>query len=321
MEMRRGYIASPAGGEGRVSVAFHPAKEGGELGVVVLGAGFEEKKSSHRTLVELCRTLSEQGTPSVRFDYRGTGDSTGGDDALTLASAGEDLAAATDSFLAECRVRTLVLLGLRLGCAVAASAAGAARRDAMRLKALLVEPFERGEDYVSDLVRQSGVRRMMTEQGGTRTGSSFREEAKKNGVVDVDGTLMSARLLDELDRFNLVSALFPAGEAPQFDSGCILQVGHRRTVGGKYEELLARIHAREREMPAAGGGLHPQSEGSNPQSAIRNPQSGAGWFARAVVTPQFWLQIEHTESDAFVSAVVEVLKEWETAGDESKDDS
>ena len=57
------------------------------------------------------------------------------------------------------------------------------------------------------------------------------------------------------------------------------------------------------------------------QSEIGNPQSGTGWSARAVVTPQFWLQIEHTESDAFVSAVVEVLKEWEAGGSERESGS
>ena len=68
--------AIPCAGEELVGVLTLP-EEPVHIGVVVIVGGPQYRVGSHRQFVLLARHLAEQGIPTLRFDCRGMGDSSG----------------------------------------------------------------------------------------------------------------------------------------------------------------------------------------------------------------------------------------------------
>jgi exosortase A-associated hydrolase 1 len=83
----------------------------GDLGVVIIVGGPQYRVGSHRQFVRLARSLAQSGVPTLRFDCRGMGDSTG--DARSFDDSVPDIESAIDALVRECsRVRRVVLWGL-----------------------------------------------------------------------------------------------------------------------------------------------------------------------------------------------------------------
>ena len=109
-----------------------------QIGVVVVVGGPQYRVGSHRQFVLLARALAEAGIPSLRFDYRGMGDSEG--HPTTFESIDDDLAAAIDAFQRETSVTDIVLWGL---CDGASAALMYASRDARIVGVAAVNPWAR----------------------------------------------------------------------------------------------------------------------------------------------------------------------------------
>lgn len=114
-----------------------------KIGVLLLVGGPQYRVGSHRQFLLLSRTLAAAGYPTMRFDYRGMGDSEG--DLRHFEAVNEDIAAAIAAFQAHCpQVTKLVLWGL---CDAASSALlyWDAARDSRVSGLVLLNPWVRSE--------------------------------------------------------------------------------------------------------------------------------------------------------------------------------
>ncbi len=89
-----------------------------EVGVVIIVGGPQTRVGSHRQFVLLARELAAAGLPTLRFDYRGMGDSSG--EPRDFEAVTPDIRAAIDTLQGACpSVTRVVLWGL---CDAAAAA-------------------------------------------------------------------------------------------------------------------------------------------------------------------------------------------------------
>jgi len=87
------------------------------VGVVIVVGGPQYRVGSHRQFRLLADALGEAGITSLRFDYRGMGDSEG--ETRSFDSIAQDLKASVDTLLAETRLPRAVLWGLCDGASAA----------------------------------------------------------------------------------------------------------------------------------------------------------------------------------------------------------
>ncbi|MBY0578928.1 MAG: hydrolase 1, exosortase A system-associated [Burkholderiales bacterium] len=108
-------------------------------GVLIIVGGPQYRIGSHRQFTLLARDLACAGIPSMRFDYRGMGDSEG--DLHTFENVREDIRAAVDAFFAQCPgLEKVVLWGL---CDAASAAVFYAHQDPRVCGLVLVNPWIR----------------------------------------------------------------------------------------------------------------------------------------------------------------------------------
>ncbi len=111
MNVREFAVLFDCEGEQLVGIVATPRLTIGDVGVLVVVGGPQYRAGSHRQFVLLARYLANQGWPCMRFDYRGMGDSTGGQRDFEDVNA--DIRAAVDTFIAQSpSVKRVVLWGL-----------------------------------------------------------------------------------------------------------------------------------------------------------------------------------------------------------------
>ena len=87
-------------------------------GLIIIVGGPQYRAGSHRQFVLLARAVAAAGTPVLRFDYRGMGDSTG--DLHTFENVNQDIAAAIDTLQATVpSIKNIALWGLCDGASAA----------------------------------------------------------------------------------------------------------------------------------------------------------------------------------------------------------
>jgi pimeloyl-ACP methyl ester carboxylesterase len=122
-----------------------------DVGIVICYPFGGEYVRSHRACRHLAVGLARAGFPVLRFDYRGTGDSSGEASDSTMADWRADIDCAIDTLRDRTGVDSICLAGLRLGATMAYEVAADHRNvDAL----VLWEPIVRGEAYLEDLRSQ-----------------------------------------------------------------------------------------------------------------------------------------------------------------------
>jgi pimeloyl-ACP methyl ester carboxylesterase len=124
------------------------ARVGRQTGVVLCNSFGQEYMRSHRAFRQVALLLCKAGFHVFRFDYQGTGDSSGECAEFTLAGAVQDTEQAIQELQDMADVETVALFGLRLGGAVAARVAQ--RREEVTTL-VLWDAVADGATYLSEL--------------------------------------------------------------------------------------------------------------------------------------------------------------------------
>ena len=116
--------------------------------ILALPVGFEAR-GARKAMRALATSLAQSGFLALRFDYRGTGDSSG-DFGSTLANPGwiEDVASAVD-YLRGCGVHDVSAVGMRLGATLVGLAASSSQLDLRSVVAW--DPCESGRGFLREL--------------------------------------------------------------------------------------------------------------------------------------------------------------------------
>ena len=137
---------------------LHLPKGRGRFPAALLLHGFTGTKvEAHRMYVKLSRTLAQHGIASLRFDYRGSGDSAGEFEDMTIRSEIADSLEAIRFLARHKRVnsRRLALIGMSMGGAIAAHVVA---RERSRFKTLVLwAPVAEGAGILDDLSTPDAV--------------------------------------------------------------------------------------------------------------------------------------------------------------------
>lgn len=133
------------GGERMLGILSTPT--GGvrhDVAVLILVGGPQYRVGSHRQFVRLARALASAGFVSLRFDYRGMGDSEGR--MRTFEEVEPDLNAALDFLVSQPSVRRVVVWGL---CDAASAALMFCASDPRIAGLVLLNPWVRSEETLA----------------------------------------------------------------------------------------------------------------------------------------------------------------------------
>lgn len=110
--------------------AYHAPAAGTarRIGVLLCYPAPQEYMFAHRAFRVLAEALAERGYPVLRFDYTGTGDSSGDLNAATFSGWRADVKTAADELSELGAVQQISVVGMRLGGAIAAAVAAEGRR-------------------------------------------------------------------------------------------------------------------------------------------------------------------------------------------------
>lgn len=158
-------------------------------GVVLCPTVGYEQIPSHRSLRHLADALARAGFAALRFDYQGTGDSSGTDeDADRYATWLANVHDARRWLQAQLGCPRVSLLGVRLGAALAAQAAAEKEVDALVLWA----PVVKGRSFVREMTALS-----LTASGGAPP------PGLTTGDLEPGGFVLTGETVQDLSRLDL----------------------------------------------------------------------------------------------------------------------
>ncbi len=208
-----------SGGDSLFGWLHRPAGDGvADVGLVVCNPFGYEAICAHRPIRAFALALSALGIPVLRFDYSGTGDSTG------VLAQGEqitrwcaDIAAAIDALRRATGVSRVCLLGIRLGALLAGLAA--AQREVEAIAAIV--PVVSGRLYQRELRAFQAAANAGAQAGHPAAG------------LEVTGFSLSPASLARLATIDLASAPASAARVLILDRDDV-------PVAGGWKKALAR---------------------------------------------------------------------------------
>lgn len=193
-----------------------------EASVVLCNPFGEEAARAHRAYRVLADKLQEAGFSTLRFDYSGTGDSSGDAADCRVDRWLEDIEAAARELQAQTGSKRTVLVGLRFGATLAALCA---MRRRLRIMHLVVwDPVVRGSPYLRELADMH--RKYMDEELGLQWRHSSPQDPDAR-PTEALGMPISRALAADIEGIDIADSM-PADSMP--DVPHITLVSTRNTV-------------------------------------------------------------------------------------------
>lgn len=147
-----------------------------------------EARAARRALRGAARLLAARGFVVLRFDYLGTGDSSGALDAPELDRAWTDSVASAVELLRTCELDDVSVVGMRLGATIAGTSA---IENDLSLSALVLwDPCDSGRSYLRELSALEALRREHV-------------DVEEDGAVETAEFVFSARAVEAIRRLRL----------------------------------------------------------------------------------------------------------------------
>lgn len=181
-----------------VYVFRHLASGRARARVVLAGAFGLERSYTYSTWARAGRALMHSGYDAIRFDPRGTGESTGEFNRLGPEDWLDDLLRVLDEVTRD-DVPT-VLMGFRFGGILASRAFATGRADGL----LLWSPLTSGRKMLMDVLRRKLAEDFAQGAAGTRDRASLIDELMERGALEVDGYDWGRALWEQSEGFDLV---------------------------------------------------------------------------------------------------------------------
>jgi alpha-beta hydrolase superfamily lysophospholipase len=170
-----GWLTSPADGQAKGGVLLAPPVA-------------REARAARPAFRRTAAALAARGFVSLRFDYFGTGDSSGDLDAADLDEAWTDSVASAAALLRSCELDSVSAIGMRLGATIVAAAADA---NDLKLSSLVLwDPCDSGRNYLRELGALEALRRE-------------HHELLADGSVETAEFVFSARAAEAVRRLRL----------------------------------------------------------------------------------------------------------------------
>jgi len=164
-------------------------------GVVLCYPFGQEYMRAHRAYRQIATQLTRDGFHVLRFDYRGSGDSSGDMAGVRAEHWLQDIDDAIQELRDTAGIGRISVLGLRLGALLAAIACGH-RRDIDRL--ILWDPVTSGQQYEAELLAEIAAE--VPNEYGAPPGNSLRPD----GGIDYNGFSMPAGFRESMGTLDIL---------------------------------------------------------------------------------------------------------------------
>lgn len=171
-------------------------------GWVICSPFGKERTNAHRLSFRWSQALAAAGYWVLRFDYRGTGDSSGAFDDFTVDDYLSDITSARNQLERISGQGCRGLLGLRLGADLAAMYVATQGRN---LDLVLWEPIIDGKRYQGGLLRTAMANQMVNARGAAPSRTELRRKLESGECVLVDGFSLGHRMFQSLGEVDLAS--------------------------------------------------------------------------------------------------------------------
>lgn len=209
-------------------LVFRAEPRGSSMGTVIFASSlFTELQRNYRREVLLSRAAAVAGFTTLRFHYRGAGNSV----ATPMSPTLDTMAADILELMNEMDGGPLAVVGTRLG----ALAAGRARRE-RDVPLVLWEPVLDGARWVDEVVRACLAREMAG--GAEVTADAVRSRWSTDGAVFALGESVPAAIIDQIAGTDLLDSM--AGLAPAL----LVQMGRTASVRPAVERTRAALGER-----------------------------------------------------------------------------
>ena len=229
------------GGESLVGILSGAGIPAGR-GVLIVVGGPQYRVGSHRQFTLLARYLAERGVPTLRFDYRGMGDSHG--EIRTFERVGADIRCAIDRFFAS--VPGLIDIAIWGLCDAASAALMYAHQDARVSGVVLLNPWVRTEQGLARAhLRHYYLRRLLQTglwQKVARGEFKFREAAAALGKV-IGYAMGSGLSSGAVEKMPIGEALLPdrmEDALRRFQGSVLLILSGNDLTAQEFKDVVAR---------------------------------------------------------------------------------